>query len=1009
MRGNIWLLLVRTTKHHSTFVAVLTYGDDNKTAVARQFLKYYNFNTVRIFLAKIGVIYTTPYKDIVEYPDCKPILDLQFLKCTTQEVSGFGPGVRYLPVPNRADVLPTLKWVRNGLPAEIAVVINANDVLRRCCAWVPREFNQLREEICDSLRIVGVDSPIMTQSACRQLVGTPFTELVEHFSEASPMCYTSRVLRTDFAQFIRLMDIPSFIDVHASSDVLAAPDANASTGDTAPKIAVERAASPTAPPRGGYVITGDVTINELCKRFATIRSQFNGVSTTSFQSSWFLLGNQNSGTFTQPNGYRPGLLHWYSRMFAFWWGDLRVNVSSDQPTLGAFYNLPNTGTLFDLGTELNIGNNCPYGTAGTGNDFVQQYALSNGCYQLPCVSSYRMLANPKVRSQTFEDTYNSGVFTMYNTGSTDWAIASVAAGETFHLLWQECVPRVVYSNGVPSRIPPESSEVHPSMDTVTFAPNESLVVSDGDKAPAQNGGQHDIGEVAMTFADFAKRSQYVTSGVWTTSNIIGDVLFQGVVPFDFLGGVNTIPFENFVYFRSDLVVQIKLQSQAYQQGKLLCTFNPNMDGATFGAFIKTQRPSQTVGFNVQIYAGGSRDVSIRIPYIHIKSFINLLTDSASVKQIFPGWGLFNIIVFNDLIVGLDAPQDFATWSLFASFANPVFEVLRPRASLRQALQQQHARKRVNEAAQARALKLDEFEEVHASGMAWSTIEFAGNVARAVTSTIDVGTQYRKNQAALDYPMVSANGVRAVMGTNPDLCNIKNVFVGRSLGFTGHDGNFCEVNSSLGETTLGELARKPTIYATFNFSDTQDIGTTLFSERITIAPTVLGLQTGSFSVPNMEYVSLPFEFWRADVHMRLEVIGTKFHTGRLAVVTCYGQDRSSVTIDEALSQYAHVFDVADETNTKDFVFPYKSDREMLRINHYNGSPNPIMDYICGVFQVVVLERLQYPSIVAGQVTINVYLWAENCSWKYSGGALQNMAPYDPYYGVIGRSSDVEEKS
>lgn len=994
---------------YSTNVALITYGDDNISAIARQFLRYYNFNTVRIFLESIGVVYTTPYKDIAEYPDCKPICDLQFLKCTTQEVTGFGPGIRYLPVPNRSDVLPTLKWVRNGLPAEVAVVINSNDVLRRCCAWVPSEFNQLRGQVCDALRTVGIDSPILTQSACRQMVGTAFSDLTELFSENAPMCYTSQLLRTNFTQFIQLMSLPKFIDVHASSELLAAPDAAASVNDSAPKVAVERSASPTAMPHGGYVITGDVTINELCKRAATIRSMYNGVSTTTFQTSWFLLGNQEISADPQPRGYRPGFLHWYSRLFAFWWGDLRITVNSDQPTLGSFYNANSYVTVFDLGTELNIGNANPFGVSGTGNDFLQQLALSNGCYQLPCVSSYRMLANPKVRGQTFKDTYNSGTFTMYNTGSTDWALASVAAGETFHLLWQESVPRVYYiSPPVAPTIGKMKEDVHPSMDTVTFAPNESLVVSEGDKAATQNGGHSDIGELTMTFADFAKRSQYVTSGAWTSSNAIGDVLFQGVVPFDFLGGVNVIPFENFIYFRSDLIVQIKLQSQAYQQGKLLCTFNPNMNASDYGAYVKVHRPSQTVGFNAQLYAGGSRDVSIRIPFIHIKSFLNLDTDGATVNGIRPGWGLFNMLVFNELLVGADAPQDFATWSLFASFANPVFEVLRPRSSITKSLKQQHARKRIQEVARARSAAADGFEDVHASGLAWSTMEFAGNVARAVSATIDVGTQYRKNQAQLDYPSVATNGAKVSMGTNPDLCNIKNVFVGRNLGLTGHDGSFCEVNTSLGETTLGELARKPTIYATFNFTDVQDIGTTLFSERITICPSVLGLQTGPFSVPNMEYVSLPFEYWKADIHMRLEVIGTKFHTGRLAVVTCYGQDRSSVSIDEALSQYAHVFDIADETNTKDFVFPYKSDREMLRINHFNGLPAPIMDYICGVFQVVVLERLQFPSVVAGQVTINVYLWADNCSWKFSGGSLQQMAPYDPYYGVIPGSLDEEEK-
>lgn len=431
-----------------------------------------------------------------------------------------------------------------------------------------------------------------------------------------------------------------------------------------------------------------------------------------------------------------------------------------------------------------------------------------------------------------------------------------------------------------------------------------------------------------------------------------------------------------------------------------------MDAITFGKFVKIHRPSQTIGFNTTIYAGGSRDITIRIPFIHVQSYINLLQTTA-VNGIPPGWGLFNMICFNALAVGADAAQDFATWSLFASFENPDFDVLRPRTSMVAVEREQANRERIRKAIYAGARHLEGFEDVHPSGMAWSTIQFAGNVARAVSATIDIGTQYRKNQADLDYPAVVANGPKVSMATNPDITNIKQVYTGRTLGLTGHDGNFMTCNQGMGETTLGELAAKPTIYATFNFTDTAMVGDTLFSERITICPAILGANVGPFAVPNMEYVSLPFEYWKADIHLRLEVIGTKFHTGRLAVVTCYGQDRASATIDEALSQYAHIFDVSSDTNTMDFVFPYKAVTEMLRISHANEVPDDIMSYICGSFQVVVLESLQYPSIVANTVTINAYLYATNCSWKFCGGSLQNLAPYDPYYVSTGSARGEDE--
>jgi hypothetical protein len=955
-------------------VCAFFYSDDNIVAVSPIVSDMFNYESVARFFSTIGITYTPASKE-GDSPPLKDVVDLEFLKLSTRRVRDF-PLVDYVGVPKRENVLPSLKWVRKSLPGPVALVTNVNDVLRRCVGWPYGSFMSFRGEITRELVDAGVRLNVYTYEKCKQYWGVEQEAYVDMVCDEFPEEIKYAECFQSDEEFYRLTAPRSMLLV---AHMMSGDGDMGSTGDKVQSVVVSADATPTSKPEGGYMVSGMNSVRELCKRWSPLELGWSG-GIQKIYTGEFLSGRMISSS----EGIRPGHSYWWSRLYSFYNGDVRINVVHGR-TVRIMYDNAGLDVEADNAPYLPYEYIHPEGVVGMSNNGYGSGGKLNA-FQLPCVTQYRMLCVPRGDASLDRCSAGRVSIDVGDGGGIDNMI-SIAAGDNMCFMWLREVPTLLVLPTFPLVL-----DAH--METVVFTEAEGQVVEAGGR-PERMSGETDIAERPLSFDDFAKRPQLVFSTEWTTSQAIGTELHVGVVPYSYLGNVNTIGFDQFNYFRGDCEILIKLQSQPFQQGKLMCIFVPCATIAEVDAYISGNRPSQCVGFNVGVFAGGARDVKIRIPFVSPKSNLNIRRDEVDTSAFPAGWGVFKILVFNELRVGIDATQQTANFSVFASFPDPEFSVIRTRGPARRQRVQQEEKFEVVEPVKRGQRRLDAHMGAYAS-----VIATAGNVASSVMDGIDFAkrTQAKFGGKDRDYPNVGTNGPALLEQGGLDMAAIKQVSVCRVLGLTGHDGNDptgALVESFDAEMSVNHLCGRPVILHSFEFSATDVSGTIKYDEYMTVAPGRLAAAINDTYTPTLlEYTALPFRFWRGDLVLRVEVIGTVFHSGRLAVVTKYGELSSTTSIDEAFSQYAHIIDVASPTNVWDFVLPYKSDREMLRVPHGDDHAD-LLEYVMGTVVIIVLNPLQYATTVSDSVAVNVYLSGRNMSFKVAGGGVQEVVPLDPY--------------
>jgi hypothetical protein len=123
----------------------------------------------------------------------------------------------------------------------------------------------------------------------------------------------------------------------------------------------------------------------------------------------------------------------------------------------------------------------------------------------------------------------------------------------------------------------------------------------------------------------------------------------------------------------------------------------------------------------------------------------------------------------------------------------------------------------------------------------------------------------------------------------------------------------------------------------------------------------------------ENIALLCSNWRADLHFRVSVAKTAFHTGRLELIYVPGVDRPPSSFD-ATNCYRTILDLSRQ-NEVEFVIPFVSKWEM---NNVTVSETSGVDGNIGWFIIKPLTPLLCPETVSQEVSIYVWKFATNVS-------------------------------
>lgn len=470
---------------------------------------------------------------------------------------------------------------------------------------------------------------------------------------------------------------------------------------------------------------------------------------------------------------------------------------------------------------------------------------------------------------------------------------------------------------------------------------------------------------------------------WNTSQPRDTDIYEAQFP-KILSSVESIVLRTlrmYAYFKISPCFRIQINSTQFHQGQLVCSFDPftisnrtsNPGTALFDYIYATGLP------NVKIMASESDAVELCVPFVHPSSFWTTNNIEASNFQ---DLGTLRITVLNPLVVAEGtSPNVTVTVWVYAKDASvhvPIFDhtpILDPSSIDFQATS---GKKEKSKEPKSILSSL--------SNGVGSITKIAGNLA-----TGNIGQALRSGQGLVDslgdifgfdYP---ARTIQPPKTISP----VENLAVGIGESqsqrmaidpFSLHVIDNEVAGESIESMDLLRIAQMPMLLSQFNFSGSQAQDTLLFSCPVT--PTVSAFRN-SLRRTYLSSVSNAFCYWNGGINFDIEVVATRFHSGKL-LFAFVPNDVQIPSYASAADGLPNVIVDIQQTSSTRFKIPFVSGKPLKDVQRLNPnsstdpSPDPkdpsYNDSCIGTLVCYVQNILNYASNVAPTVEVNMYISA-----------------------------------
>lgn len=159
---------------------------------------------------------------------------------------------------------------------------------------------------------------------------------------------------------------------------------------------------------------------------------------------------------------------------------------------------------------------------------------------------------------------------------------------------------------------------------------------------------------------------------------------------------------------------------------------------------------------------------------------------------------------------------------------------------------------------------------------------------------------------------------------------------------------------------------------------------------------------------MGFAGIPFRFWRGAIEVKIQIVASRFHRGRLRF--SYSPEGSGVSSTETNLNYSKIFDI-DQTTEFQFTIPYARNRGYLYNASASGTYNPAQHN--GSFYIVVSNPIFNPSGVAKNVQVLIWVRA-GPDMEFAGptdALLSHWAPhqYNPDAALLGVQNEAANEA
>jgi len=505
--------------------------------------------------------------------------------------------------------------------------------------------------------------------------------------------------------------------------------------------------------------------------------------------------------------------------------------------------------------------------------------------------------------------------------------------------------------------------------------------------------------------DFGLESKVLRKVVdWTTAQPKGTKLFSVSVPAGILKlgnqrNLQNMAFDNFMFWRGNVKMTIKVNGTPFQQGMLVGAFTNNAEDFSSSSVDQVFRKS-----HVKIFPAHNSLVEFEIPFRYFRARWNTTIRDTSLWN---SIGVFTIWVYAALVSKTET--DVVQVSISSSFPDAELTLPRPGGQMigtgpdpsaiargvQQVVSVIKAADAVANAVQAflpaapsvadykipaRPLPgvvvptrvFDPDSKMVGTGASYSTYNIGEVMGSVPVQNYNTGVDARP---MMDNPPVASgslpvqqqfSGMSKALGPEP---TVSMQLAPHAMARTCPDT--FGINQS--EMDMDFLASRQNFVAIVPWKVKQDRETPLL--RMALGPhrPADAVLDGTF-VPQWEIFDL-VTFWHADIVLSLTVVKTNMHSGSLLVSIGYGAHEPPRAAD-ATTYFNQILDFSGACNEGVVRIPYQAATDWLYV--YNGfnAYNEHQDQHFGWLSVFIQNSLVGPSTVSDSVSVLVLLHFEN---------------------------------
>lgn len=465
-----------------------------------------------------------------------------------------------------------------------------------------------------------------------------------------------------------------------------------------------------------------------------------------------------------------------------------------------------------------------------------------------------------------------------------------------------------------------------------------------------------------------KKPVQIAQVSWSTTQSRNTQIYGASIP-GVLGSVESLIFRTlsmYAFYKLSPCLRIQINATQFHQGQLICCFDPFSFTQIPGSADKLTIFSATGLPNVKIMASDSEAAELCIPFIHPKSYLTTNDENS-----FLNLGYFSILVLNPLQAadGASNTLSVSVW-IYAKDAQ------------------------VHVPIQFHPLVLEE-----SSGILQGTLQplidnikiGTGQATDAIGNLItgNVGQALRKGQGLVDtlgnvfgfdYPSRTIQPDKTITPIeNLAICRGKSQSQRLAVDpFSAHILQDDVASESKAAMDLLSICQMPMLYTQFLFQGTNSRDDLLFSSTVhpCLSPkfTIPGDTLPSTQRTYLSYVSDGFMYWNGGIEYDIEVIATKFHSGKLLFAFVPNTTVIPSYVDASTALPNVIIDLQQSSSTT-FKIPWTSSIAMKSTSLYaNRGQQSESDCVLGTMVCYVQNTLAFASNVAPSVEINIYIKA-----------------------------------